>query len=88
MHFRVILDCRPDGADALQPFITVKYVEAERESDILSAAVARTKAIMESKGFSRSAIDMYKFIIEEFYPCDSKDLDEIIELSFVYYGDE
>jgi len=88
MFYRVVLDCRPTKANASQPFVTVKFVEADTESAAMLIASARTKALMKERGFEDPEIASYEFAAEEIERVDPEDAELRAERSFAYYSDD
>jgi len=87
MFYRVILDCRPSAATASQPFITVKFVEAESENEATKVATERTKALMREKGFDDSAIAAFEFTTDEIAQFDRDKAAFDTEQALIYYSD-
>lgn len=87
MFYRVILDCRPLGTTASQPFITIKFVEADDQNAALSIAAERTKARMKKKGFKESEIATFEFTIDDIEPFDRDEAVLATERSFIFYSD-
>lgn len=74
-------------ANASQPFITVKFVEAENEPEAFRLACERTKALMKEKAFEDSEIASFEFLLEEIEPFDPEEAERSAERSFAYYSD-
>jgi hypothetical protein len=87
MFYRLLLDCRPSGATTSQPFITIKFVDADSQGEALRIATERTKALMKEKGLADAEIATFEFAIEEIEPFDRDEAVFETERSFVYYSD-
>ena len=87
MFYRVILDCRPLGTTASQPFVTIKFVDADDQGVALNIAAERTKALMKEKGFNDSEIATYEFSIHEIEAFNRDEAVFETEQSFLYYSD-
>lgn len=87
MFYRVILDCRSTTPNASQPFITLKFVDADTEGAATLIAAARTKAMMKEKGFEDAEIASFEFIAEDIEPFDPDEAELDAEWSFLYYSD-
>lgn len=87
MFYRVILDCRPTASSTSQPFITIKFVEADDQAEATNLAIDKTKALMRAKGLEKAAIATFEFAAEEIEPLDPNEAEFDAEQSLIYYSD-
>lgn len=87
MFYRFLLDCRPSAASTAQPFMTIKFVDADSQSQALNIATERTKALMKDKGFGDAEIAAFEFAVEEIEPFDRDEAVFEAEQSLIYYPD-
>lgn len=87
MFYRVILDCRPSAEIASQPFLTIKFVEADSQAEATKLAADRTRALMREKGFEESAIAGFEFTADEIELLDRQEAVLDSERALIFYSD-
>ena len=88
--YKIMINCEFNDrrsrrkADDVRGFFTIKF-ETGSESEAKLNAVARTKTLMISKGYSLEEIEISKFSTEEIDVIDTDPESTDVENAFIYY---